>query len=101
MFLRDIFFSIKVIISIALVILISIAITFLPLIGTLGYEYSLAISFILAFVSVFISSKFAGIEFSTRFGSQKRFGDLISTIFITNYLIAFCPLVIGLGVETP
>jgi tetratricopeptide (TPR) repeat protein len=97
MIFRDIFFSIKVIISIFLVILLSIAITFLPLIGTLGYEYSLAISFILAFVSVFISSKFAGIEFSTRFGSQKRFGDLISTIFITNYLIAFCPLVIGLA----
>ena len=97
MIFREIFFSIKVIISIALVILISIAITFLPLIGTLGYEYSLAISFILAFVSVFISSKFAATEFSTRFGSPKRFGDLISTIFITNYLIAFCPLVIGLA----
>ncbi|MGB7291222.1 MAG: hypothetical protein WBD99_03525 [Thermodesulfobacteriota bacterium] len=97
MFFREIFSSLKVILSIALVLLISIGITFLPLIGTLGYEYSLAISFILAFVSVFISSKSAGIELGTKFGSQKRFGDLVSTIFITNYLIAACPLVIGLA----
>ncbi len=97
MFFREIFFSTKVIISIVLVILISIAITFLPLIGTLGYEYSLAISFILAFVSVFISSKFAGVEFRTKFGTEKGFGDLASTIFITNYLIAVCPLLIGLA----
>ncbi len=97
MYFRQIFFSLKVIISIALVILISIALTFLPLIGTLGYEYSLAISFLLAFVSVFVSSKFARIELSTTFGRQRTFGDLISTIFITNYLIAFCPLAIGLA----
>jgi tetratricopeptide (TPR) repeat protein len=97
MFFREMFFSLKVILSIALVILISIAMTFLPLIGTLGYEYSLAISFILAFVSVFISSKFAGVEFRTKFGRQKRFGDLISTIFITNYLIASIALLIGLA----
>jgi tetratricopeptide (TPR) repeat protein len=94
---KEIFFSIKVIISIALVIVISIALTFLPLIGTLGYEYSLAISFVLAFVSVFIASKFAGIEFGARFRSQKEFGDLISNIFITNYLVASLPLVIGLS----
>jgi tetratricopeptide (TPR) repeat protein len=97
MFFRKIFFSTKVILSIALVLLISVVITFLPLIGTLGYEYSLATSFILAFVSVFISAKFAGTEFGQKFGRQKGFGDLVSTIFITNYMIAFCPLVIGLA----
>jgi tetratricopeptide (TPR) repeat protein len=100
MFFREIFSSLKVILSIALVLLVSGAITFLPLIGTLGYEYSLAISFILAFVSVFISAKFAGIEFGPKFGRQKGFGDLVSSIFITNYLIAFCPLVIGLASST-
>ena len=97
MFFKRIFFSVKVIVSIVLVIVISIALTFLPLIGTLGYEYSLAISFVLAFVSVFISAKFAGFEFDAKFRSQKAFGDRISSIFITNYLVASCPLVIGLA----
>jgi tetratricopeptide (TPR) repeat protein len=97
MFFKEIFFSAKVIISIVLVIVISIALTLLPLIGTLGYEYSLAISFVLAFVSVFTSAKFAGIGFGTKFGSQTGFGGLISKIFITNYLVAAIPLLIGLS----
>ncbi len=96
MLFTDIFFSYRVIISILLVVLISLALTFLPLIGTLGFEFSAVISVVLAFVSVFIASEFVNYDLRKGFGRERRFSDLALTIFFTNYIVTAFPFAIAL-----
>ncbi len=92
----DILLSKKVLITIALIALFSILLTFFPLIGTLGFEFSLIIAFIGAFISVFISAKFVNLDLGKRYTRERRFSDLVSSIFALDFLLISIPFVIGL-----
>ncbi|MGH7902141.1 MAG: tetratricopeptide repeat protein [Thermodesulfobacteriota bacterium] len=96
MIFKEIFFSYKVLLSIALVILISIILTFFPLVGTLGFEFSLVMSIVLAFVSVFISSQFINTDLKHKYSGERRFVDLLFAILIINFLVSLFPFSIGL-----
>jgi len=96
MIFKEICFSYKVLLSIALVILISIILTFFPLVGTLGFEFSFVMSIVLAFVSVFISSQFINAELRHKYSGKRRFLDLFLTILLINYLVSSIPFLIGL-----
>jgi len=93
---KEILLTYKVLLSIALVILISIILTFFPLVGTLGFEFSFVMSIVLAFVSVFISSQFINAELRHKYSGERRFLDLFLTILLINYLVSSLPFLIGL-----
>ncbi len=92
----DILLSKKALIPIALITLFSILLTFFPLIGTLGFEFSLIIAFIGAFISVFISTEFVNLDLGKRYTRERRFSDLVSSIFALDFLLISIPFVIGL-----
>jgi tetratricopeptide (TPR) repeat protein len=92
----EILLSKKVLISFVLVILVSLTLTFFPLIGTLGFEFSVIIGFIAAFISVFISAECINPKTRKRFIKERRFSDRVSSIFFLNFLLVSFPFVIGL-----
>jgi len=92
----QIFFSKRVFISFSIVLLISLILLFFPLLGTLGFEFSLVIAFTLAIISAFISAEYINLNLSKRFGKERRFSDLVSSIFIVNLLLVALPFSIGL-----
>lgn len=96
MSLIEILFSKKALISLALIVLISVLLTSFPLIGSLGFEFSVTIAFIASFISVFISAEFVNLDFSERFIRERRFADLVSSIFVLDFLLLAIPFVIGL-----
>ena len=96
MSLIEILFSKKALISLALIVLISVLLTFFPLIGSLGFEFSVTIAFIASFISVFISAEFVNLDFRERFIRERRFADLVSSIFVLDFLLLAIPFVIGL-----
>lgn len=96
MTLIKILFSKKALISFAIVIFMSLMLLFFPLVGALGFEFSLIIAFTLAFVSVFVSAEYITLDMSKRFGRDRRFSDLVSSIFILNFLLLALPFGIGL-----
>ncbi|MBF8303448.1 MAG: hypothetical protein HW396_1729, partial [Candidatus Dadabacteria bacterium] len=96
MSLIEILFSKKALISLALIVLISVLLTFFPLIGSLGFEFSVTIAFIASFISVFISAEFVNLDFRGRFIRERRFADLVSSIFVLDFLLLAIPFVIGL-----
>jgi tetratricopeptide (TPR) repeat protein len=85
----------KALISIALIVLFPLLLTLFPLIGTLGFEFSLGIAFLSAFIAVFISSKFVNLDLRARYAKERRFSDLVSSIFVFNLLLISVPFVIG------
>src|SRR3989337_1673599 len=93
---KEIFLSKKVLVSLALIVLISVLLTFFPLIGSLGFEFSVTIAFIASFISVFISAEFVNLDFRERFIRERRFADLVSSIFVLDFLLLAIPFVIGL-----
>ena len=44
-------------VPLAVGIIVSIILTFFPFVGTLGFEYSVVMGFVLAFISVFVSAE--------------------------------------------
>ncbi len=96
MIFKEICFSYKVLFSIVLVILTSGFLTFFPLVGTLGFEFSFVMSVVLAFVSLFISSQFMNIDQRDKYSGGRRLFDLITTILLINYLVSAIPFLIGI-----
>ncbi len=96
MTLIEVLFSKRAFISFAIVIFISLMLPFFPLIGTLGFEFSVVASFILAFISVFVSAEYITLDMSKKFGRDRRFLDLVSSIFIMNFLLLALSFGIGL-----
>ncbi|MCH8014942.1 MAG: hypothetical protein IH823_09260, partial [Candidatus Dadabacteria bacterium] len=85
----------SVLISLAIVFVASIVLTFFPLIGTLGFEFSAFSAVLLSFLSVFISASL--ISSSQRIErSRKRFSDQIGSILIINFFILLIAFLIGL-----
>jgi len=91
---KEIFLSKKVLVSLALIILISVLLTFFPLVGTLGFEFSVTMAFIASFISVFISAEFVNLDFRERFIRERRFADLVSSpyLFWTFFYLPFLSL---------
>ncbi|HEX3035934.1 MAG TPA: tetratricopeptide repeat protein [Thermodesulfobacteriota bacterium] len=92
----DIFFSKRFFISFAIVILISLVLVPFPLIGILGFEFSLIIAFIASFISVFISAEYINLDLGKKFIRGKRLSDIVSSVFVANFLLIAFPFVIGL-----
>ncbi|MCK5709404.1 MAG: hypothetical protein KAI07_02590, partial [Deltaproteobacteria bacterium] len=85
----------SVLISLALVFVASIVLTFFPLIGTLGFEFSAISAVILSFLSVFISaSLISSSQKNNR--STSRLSNPISEILFINSIILLIPFLIGL-----
>ncbi|MGH7890160.1 MAG: hypothetical protein ACRENF_06385, partial [Thermodesulfobacteriota bacterium] len=96
MTLIEILFARKTLISFAVVVFVSLILLFFPLVGTLGFEFSLIMAFTLAFISVFVSAEHITLDMSKKFGRDRRFSDLVSSIFILNFLLLALPFGIGL-----
>src|SRR5581483_2981106 len=92
----DIFFSKRVIISLILIICISLILTPFHLVGVLGFEFSVIIAFASAFISLFISAEFVNLDLKKGFMREKRFSDVVSSIFIVDVILLILPLGIGL-----
>lgn len=95
MTLIQILLSKRVLISFSIALLISILLLFFPLLDTLGFEFSLVIAFALAFISAFISAEYINLDISKGFAKERRFSDLVSSIFIVNLLLVALPFGIG------
>ncbi|MEQ9619713.1 MAG: hypothetical protein RIG61_11135 [Deltaproteobacteria bacterium] len=94
--LERMFLSNKVLIPLGLVILISLSLTFFPLVGTLGFEYSVVMGFVLAFISVFISAELIDSDYKIqRMG--RRLSDRVSSILTINIIFLLVVFLIGLG----
>ncbi len=94
MSLKDMVLSARFLISLAVLIVISVLLTFFPLIGTLGFEYSTFIAFVAAFVSIFVSAELVNIDLSK--GGLRRLSDIVSSVFMVNFILVAVPFVIGL-----
>lgn len=92
----DIFFSKRVIISLFLIICISLMLTPFPLMGVLGFEFSIIIAFVSAFISLFISAEFVNFDLKKGFMREKRVSDVVSSILIVNLILLIFPLGVGL-----
>lgn len=92
----EIFSSKRVLVSFSIVVLFSILLTFFPLIGSLGYEYSVAIAFLMSFISVFIAAEFINPEYRSEGLRERRYFDVVSSIYAVNFFIFFVSFIIGL-----
>jgi tetratricopeptide (TPR) repeat protein len=88
-------FSPIVLISLAIVFVVSIVLTFFPLIGTLGFEFSALSAVLLSLLSVIISPSLMSSE-QSRKSSQKRFLEPIGSIFFINILLLLTAFIVGL-----
>ena len=92
-------FSKSVLFSFAVVFIASIILTFFPLIGTLGFEFSALTAVLLSFLSVFVSSSLiSSSQFKDR--TTKDLSDTIGSILIINFLLLLIAFVIGLASST-
>ncbi|MEM7007941.1 MAG: hypothetical protein AAF462_02285 [Thermodesulfobacteriota bacterium] len=89
---EKIFLSKSVLISLALTIILSICLTFFPLIGALGFEYAAISALYLSIFSVFIS---AAVISKNRITSRKRDINIGSIFFATSLLLALA-FIVGL-----
>ncbi len=88
-------FSPIVLISLAIVFVVSIVLTFFPLIGTLGFEFSALSAVLLSLLSVIISASLMNSE-QSRKSSQKGFLEPIGSIFFINILLLLTAFIVGL-----
>ena len=92
---KQMLLSSRVLVSLAIVFLISAGLTYFPLIGTLGFEYSAFMAFVMAFICVFISAELVNIDLTNR-KRGRRLSDLTTSIFIINFIVLAIPFVVGL-----
>ena len=96
MSLINLLFRKKVFFSFLFVLLFSVALHFFPLINSLGYEFSVVISFVISFVCIFISSEIVyDYKKSTYFG-RSRIEDVIYSVLFLNILILMIPFISGI-----
>ena len=92
---NQLFFSKLVLSSLVVAVILSLVLTFLPLVGTLGFEYSVFTAFFMAFIAVFLASELANVDLrSTIFG--QRVSDRASAIILINFIILGVVYLIGL-----
>ncbi len=86
----------KVLFSFLIVLVFSISIHFFPLINSLGYEFSVVISFIISFICVFISSEIVGDYKQSAYFGRARIEDVIYSVLFLNVLILMIPFISGI-----
>lgn len=86
----------KVFFSLLLVLLISIALHFFPLVNSLGYEFAFVISFVIAFIAVFTSSEIVSEYNSNMTFARSRIEDVIYSVLLLNVFILSIPFISGL-----
>ena len=89
------FFSKLVLTSLAVAVVLALILTFLPLVGTLGFEYSIFTAFIMAFISVLLASELVNVELRSPIFGQ-RVSDRASAIILINFIILAAVYLIGL-----
>lgn len=92
---KQLFFSKIVLISLAVTAVLSLLLTFFPLIGALGFEYSIFTAFFMAFISVFLAAELINTELRSPLFGQ-RISDRVSTILIINFILLAVVYLIGL-----
>ncbi len=88
-------FSRAVLISFAIVIVVSIVLSFLPLIGTLGFEFSAISAVLLSFLTVVVSASLISSEQFIGSSTKQTFNP-IGSIFFINFLLLLTAFTIGL-----
>ncbi len=88
-------FSPIVLISLAIVLVVSIVLTFFPLIGTLGFEFSAVSAVLLSFLTVIVSASLISSE-QSRKGSKKRLLAPLGSIYFLNFLLLLSAFIVGL-----
>ena len=92
---ENMLFSKSVIFSFAIVVILSIVLTFFPLLGALGFEFSTISAIVLSFLSVFISATLiSSSEIKNR--TRNNFLDTVGSIYIVNLLFLLSAYLIGL-----
>lgn len=88
-------FSPSVVVSFIVVLILSITISFFPLIGTLGFEFAVLSAVLLSFLTVFTSASLinSGI---TRNSSRHGLSNPIGSIFFINFLLLLLTFIVGL-----
>jgi len=81
-------------IPLAVGIVVSVILTFFPLVGTLGFEYSVVMGIVLAFISVFVSAELID-RHAKAHGPGRRLSDRVSSILILNIIILAFVLLVG------
>ncbi len=85
----------SVLISLALIFAASIVLTFFPLIGTLGFEFSAISAVLLSFLSVFISASLIS-SYQKSNTSMSRLSNPNGSILFINSILLLIPFLIGL-----
>ncbi len=84
-----------VLISLALALAASVILTFFPLIGTLGFEFSAISAVILSFISVFISASLIS-STQQRAGQKRGYSYDAGSILFINFIILLIAFLTGL-----
>ncbi|MCH8029384.1 MAG: hypothetical protein IH874_05590 [Candidatus Dadabacteria bacterium] len=87
----------KFLISAALITAAALALTAFPLVGVLGFEYSVFTAFVLAFLSVFLSAELIALDYTKGPKGQNRFSDLMSMVLSLHLILLAIPFLVGLG----
>lgn len=85
----------KFAITLSLVFLFSIFLSFLPLVGTLGYEYSAFSAVFLSFVAVFLSAEFVNDERVKSF-SRSNISDRLASLILLSFVLLLINFLVGL-----
>lgn len=91
----QLFLSKLVLSSLLVAAVLALLMTFLPLAGTLGFEYSIFTAFFMAFISVFVAAELIIKELRSRIFGQ-RVSDRVSAIVLINFIILGVVYLIGL-----
>jgi len=85
----------KYIVSLLIVLLFSLCLTFFPLIGVLGYEYSVISAFFLSFITVFISSEVIN-DLNSKPSSNLGTPEVLTRLVLINLSLLLINFIIGL-----
>ena len=89
------FLTKKYLVSIILVLIFSIVLSFFPLLGVLGFDYAVFSSVFLSFIAVFISAEAVNDTLSRSYNGINT-TDFLSKLFIAGLLILLVNFAVGL-----
>lgn len=94
----DFLFTRKFFISLLIAVSVSIICTFFPLVGILGYEYSVVVAIVVSYVAVFLSAELLlGSPDNNRSFTKKGATDSFSSLFLLGVILLAFPFFVGLA----
>ncbi|HML96409.1 MAG TPA: hypothetical protein PKC29_13380 [Thermodesulfobacteriota bacterium] len=84
-----------VLIPLGLAIVAAVLVTFLPLAGVLGFEYSAIMGFALSLISVFMSAEIMDRDQKSH-SAGRRLSDRVSAVFMINIIMLIAVFLVGL-----